>query len=162
MKAGVRAFSLGVVLFATWILLSGHFTPLLLGLGVASCAGIVFLAMRMDVVDREGFPVQLSIRLIGYWVWLLVEIVKANIDVTRRIWSPRLPISPSVFHLRMSQPSELGQVVYANSITLTPGTVAIRLHQDEILVHAVAEELGEDLAGGAMDARVTRLEAGKS
>ena len=156
----MRAISLGLFLFATWILLSGHFTPLLVGLGVASTVLVVAIALRMDVVDHEGHPVQLTPRFAGYWTWLLVEIVKSNIDVARRIWSPSLPISPTMIRLRASQPSELGQVIYANSITLTPGTVTVRLDEGELLVHAVARELAGDLEGGEMDRRVTRLEAG--
>ncbi|NIQ97675.1 MAG: Na+/H+ antiporter subunit E, partial [Desulfuromonadales bacterium] len=103
--------------------LSGYFTPLLLGFGVVSCALVVAIALRMDVLDHEGHPIHLSTRFVGYWVWLIVEIVKANIDVAKRIWSPSLPISPAMFLLNAGQTGELGQVIYANSITLTPGTV---------------------------------------
>ncbi len=156
----MRAISLGLFLFITWILLSGHYTPLLIGLGVASSVLVVAIALRMDVVDHEGHPVHLTFRFAGYWTWLLIEIVKANIDVARRIWSPSLPISPTIVRLRASQPTELGQVIYANSITLTPGTVTVRLDDGEVLVHAIAAEMASDLAGGEMDRRVTRLEAG--
>lgn len=154
----MRAVSLGLLLFVTWALLSGHFTPLLIGLGVASTILVVVIALRMDVVDREGHPVHLTTGFIGYWFWLSIEIVKANIDVAKRIWSPRLPISPVLFRLRASQPGELGQVIYGNSITLTPGTVTVQIDDGDLLVHAIAEEVGEDLARGEMDRRVTRLE----
>lgn len=155
----MRAVSLGLLLLVTWILLSGHFTPLLLGFGVASAILVVLIAVRMNVVDREGHPIHLTTRFIGYWLWLAVEVVKASIDVARRIWSPRLPISPTLFQLRASQPGELGQVIYGNSITLTPGTVTVQIDDGNLLVHAIAAEVGEDLAGGEMDRRVTRLEA---
>lgn len=155
----MRTVSLGVLLLFTWILLSGHYTPLLLGFGVASTLLVLLIAVRMDLIDHEGHPVQLTTRFLGYWLWLAVEIVKANIDVTRRIWSPRMPISPAMFRLRASQRGELGQVIYGNSITLTPGTVTVQIEDGDLLVHALAEEIGEDLAGGEMDRRVTRLEA---
>lgn len=157
-----RAWSLGIVLFATWMLLSGEFSlnhGLVLGLGIASVILVVLIAVRMDVVDHEGHPVQLTYRFIGYWLWLLVQIVKSSLDVTRRIWSPSLPISPTMYILKVGQPGELGQVIYANSITLTPGTVTVRLDGGDIMVHAIAREVGDDLAGGEMDRRVTRLEA---
>lgn len=150
-----------MVLFATWMLLSGEFSlhhGLVLGLGIASVILVVLIAVRMDVVDHEGHPIHLTQRFIGYWFWLLVEIVKASLDVTKRIWSPSLPISPTMYILKASQPGELGQVIYANSITLTPGTVTVRLDGGDILVHAIAREVGDDLAGGEMDRRVTRLE----
>jgi multicomponent Na+:H+ antiporter subunit E len=157
-----RTLSLGVVLFATWMLLSGEFSlqhGLVLGLGIASVILVVLIAVRMDVVDHEGHPIHLTQRFIGYWLWLLLEIVKSSIDMTRRIWSPSLPISPTMYILKAGQPGELGQVIYANSITLTPGTVTVRLDGGDILVHAIAREMGEDLAAGEMDRRVTRLAA---
>lgn len=157
-----RALSLATVMFATWMLLSGEVSlhhGLILGLGVFSVFLVVAIAFRMDVVDHEGHPVHLTPRFISYWAWLLVEIVKASIDVTKRIWSPALPISPALYILKASQPTELGQVVYANSITLTPGTVTIRLDKGDLLVHAIAVDLGEDLAGGEMDRRVTAWDA---
>jgi len=157
-----RTLSLGVILFATWMLLSGEISlhhTLVFVLGIASVVLVLLIAVRMDVVDREGHPIHLTHRFIGYWFWLLVEIIKASIDVTKRIWSRDLPVSPTMFILKTSQPTELGQVIYANSITLTPGTVSVRLQGGNILVHAIAMEVGEDLAGGEMDRRVTRLEA---
>lgn len=156
-----RALSLGFVLFATWMLLSGEYSlhhGLVLGLGIASVVAVVLIALRMDVVDHEGHPVHLPFRFVGYLVWLLVEIVKSSVDVTKRIWSPSLPVSPTMYILKTSQPSELGQVIYANSITLTPGTVTVRLDRDNILVHAIAREVGDDLAAGEMDRRVSALE----
>jgi len=144
----MQAVSLGLVLLLTWVLLSGHYTPFLLTLGVLSTVLSVSVALRMEVVDKESHPVHLTPRLFGYWAWLAREIVKASIDVTKRIWNPRMPITPAVFRLRASQPSELGQVIYANSITLTPGTVTMRLGDGELYVHAIAGDVGEDLAGG--------------
>ena len=154
----LHAISLGLVLFGTWLLFSGFFEPLLLGFGIASCVLIVVIGYRMDVVDHEGHPVHLGWKAITYWMWLAVEIVKANIDVARRIVDPKLPIHPVLVSVKTSQSTELGQVIYANSITLTPGTVSIRIADDTILVHAVAKEMAEDLEAGEMDRRVTAME----
>lgn len=151
----LHSISLGLVLFGVWLLLSGFFEPLLLGLGVASCVIVVLIANRMDVIDREGHPIHLGWRVLTYWIWLAAEIVKANLDVARRILDPRLPIHPMLVRVKASQASELGQVIYANSITLTPGTVSIQVESGEILVHALTTEMAEDLKGGEMDRRVT-------
>ena len=156
----LHSISLGLVLFGVWLLLSGFFEPLLLGLGVLSCVIVVLIANRMDVIDHEGQPVQLGWRILAYWVWLAVEIVKANLDVARRILDPKLPIDPVLVRVKASQASELGQVIYANSITLTPGTVSMQVEGGEILVHAIAREMAEDLEGGEMDRRVTAVERG--
>ncbi|MEE8196211.1 MAG: Na+/H+ antiporter subunit E [Acidiferrobacterales bacterium] len=154
----VHAISLALVLFALWLLLSGHYVPLLIGLGALSVLLVVTIALRMDVVDREGHPIHLSPKALLYWPWLAWEIVKSNVDVARRILSPTLPISPTVIRLKASQKSELGKVIYANSITLTPGTVSIDIDGDKIEVHALTREAAQALRTGDMDRRVTRFE----
>ena len=154
----LHAVSLGLVLFGTWLLFSGIYIPLLLSMGVASCLAVVWIAHRMDVIDHEGHPIQLGWRALTYWVWLAIEIVKANIDVARRILDPKLPIHPVLVSVKAGQRSELGQVIYANSITLTPGTVSIRIDDNTILVHAIAEQPAEDIEAGAMDRQVTAME----
>ncbi|MFB3089274.1 MAG: Na+/H+ antiporter subunit E [Acidiferrobacterales bacterium] len=154
----VHAISLALVLFALWLLLSGHYVPLLIGLGALSVLLVVTIALRMDVVDREGHPIHLSPKALLYWPWLGWEIVKANLDVARRILDPRLPISPTVIRLKASQKSDLGRVIYANSITLTPGTVSIDIDGEHIEVHALTREAAQALRTGDMDRRVTRFE----
>ncbi len=156
----VHAVSLALVLFALWLLLSGHYVPLLLGLGAISVLLVVTITLRMDVVDREGHPIHLSPKALLYWPWLAWEIVKSNVDVARRILSPTLPISPTVIRLKASQKSELGKVIYANSITLTPGTVSIDIDGDKIEVHALTREAAQALRTGDMDRRITRFEGG--
>lgn len=155
-----RSLALLVAMAATWLLLSGYFEIFLLTLGAMSCVLVVAIARRMDVVDRESFPIHLTFKLLIYWPWLLKEIWLAAVDVTKRVLSPRMPISPTLIDLEATQQSDLGQVIYANSITLTPGTYTIRIHDNRILVHALSREGAESLAGGDMDRRVTALEAG--
>ena len=157
----LRAGSLAVFLSLLWLLLSGYFTePLLLGLGVASVLSVVFIAYRKEVLDSEGHPVHLIPRALVYWPWLLKEIVMANIDVAKAILRSPMAISPTVFTVRGSQHSELGRVIYANSITLTPGTVTIALEGEELTVHALTPAGLEGVESGEMDRRVARLEGG--
>jgi multicomponent Na+:H+ antiporter subunit E len=152
-----HAISVAVVLYGLWLLLSGHYVPLLLSLGVLSVLVVLFIATRMDVVDKEGHPVHLGPRALLYWSWLAWEIVKANLAVTRHILSPRLSISPTVVRVKASQKSELGKVIYANSITLTPGTVSIDIDGSYISVHALTRDFAADLRTGDMDRRVTNF-----
>ncbi|MDH3792978.1 MAG: Na+/H+ antiporter subunit E, partial [Rhodospirillales bacterium] len=152
------AVSLSVVLYVLWLLLSGHYEPLLLVLGALSCVFVAWIAYRMDVADREGHPIHLTWRSLVYWPWLFWEIVKANLEVARLILAPRLAISPTVIKVKASQPDELGHVIYANSITLTPGTVSIDVRDATIEVHAITREMAEGLQTGEMDRRVTRME----
>ncbi len=150
---------LGLALFAAWLVWSGHYTPLLIGFGAFSCVAVVLLARRMRIVDAEAAPVHLGLRpFIFYAPWLVKQIVLANIDVARRILQREMSIQPVVIRVKASQKGEIGRVIFANSITLTPGTVSIDVVGDTITVHALAPELA-DLEGiGEMDRRVTRLE----
>lgn len=154
----VRAIYLGLFLFGLWFLLSGSFVALLLGLGFAAAVFVVAIALRMNIIDRETHPIHLHSAIVFYWAWLTWEIVKANIDVARRILDPRLPISPNLLRVKVTQKTDLGLVSYANSITLTPGTVCVGVEEDSILVHALTREAAETLAKGEMDRRVTRIE----
>ena len=147
-----------VVLFAFWLLLSGYFEPFLLAAGLGCAIAVVWLAHRMEVIDREGHPIHLGWRTLGYWPWLLKEIVKSAWDVTRIVLNPRLPISPELVRARTTQKTTVGVVTYANSITLTPGTISVDVRQDEILVHALTQAGAQALLEGEMDRRVTRFE----
>ena len=153
-----RTLSLFVLLFLTWLLLSGIYTGLLLGLGALSCLVVVAVCRRMKIIDPEGHPNHLIPGLLRYIPWLLWAITKANIDVARRIVHPRLPMSPRVIQVEASQKTHLGQVIYANSITLTPGTVAVETDEGTIDVHALTREAAEDVRSGTMDSRVTDME----
>jgi multicomponent Na+:H+ antiporter subunit E len=157
-----RTLILFVVLLAVWLLWSGHFTPLLISLGVVSCAFVAWTAWRMGVVDREGLPVEISPRVLAYLPYLALEIVKANIDVARRIVTPRMPIGPRVFRTTAGQRTDLGRTIYANSITLTPGTVSVDLDGDEITVHALTAEAQAGVENEEMNRRVVRVEGQSS
>lgn len=152
--------SIGLVLYGFWLVLSGHYTVLTVTLGLVSVAGTVALAARMRFVDGEGHPVHLLPRAATYWPWLVGEIAKSAWDVTKRILDPRLPISPRLVRVRASQRTAAGVATYANSITLTPGTVTCRITGNDFLVHAISKEGAESLAEGGMDRRVKRFEGG--
>lgn len=134
------------LIFLFWFMLSGHTEALLMILGVLSAILTVYLAKRMSIIDHEGYPFDLSWRLLGYYFYLGKEILKANVDVIKRILTPgRVNISPQVMTLPVNKKTALGKVIYANSITLTPGTVTLELSDDEIKVHALSKEGAEDL-----------------
>jgi len=152
----MRSYSFAALLLLFWVFLSGHLGPLLLGLGLASVALTVFLSQRMNVIDHESYPLHLSSQLPAFIVYMFKEIIKANIDVIKRVlqWQGST-ISPQLVELPALQKSDLGRVVYANAITLTPGTVSIELSQDTILIHALTEEAAEELATGSMAKEVS-------
>ncbi len=156
----LHAISLGAALSVLWLLLSGFFTPLLLGLGLASVAVSVWLAHRMDVADHEGHPVHIAPFTVGiYWPWLVWQIIKSNWDVAKLILDPKMPIRPQVFSTQASQQTEVGIALYANSITLTPGTVTLATHPDGTFeVHAIDDAAREGVESLDMDKHCTHHE----
>lgn len=146
--------SLAAFLYILWFGLSGHSEPLLLSLGIASVVFTVYLAHRMDVIDHESHPIHHFTSLLRFWSYLMVQVIKSNIDVIGRIFRPGRSISPQMVDLPVPQRSDLGRVIYANSITLTPGTVSVDLGKDTITVHALSKQAADDLGRGEMASRV--------
>jgi multicomponent Na+:H+ antiporter subunit E len=156
----LHAVGVFIVLYGFWLLLSGYFTAFFLAAGAGCALAVVLFTRRMGIVDRESQPLHLSLRaLFSYWPWLLKEIIKSAWDVTRRILHPQLPISPTLAHFKPSQHTDLGLVIHANSITLTPGTIAVEVGRNEFVVHALTAEGAASLAGSEMDRRVTKMES---
>jgi len=155
MLLSVSAF---IALFAFWLLLSGYFTAFLIAAGVGSAVAVVLFARRMEVVDREGHPIDLWRAVVSYWPWLAKEIVKSGWEVSRMILHPRLPISPTLVRFRPSQRSAVGLVTHANSITLTPGTITVEAKDGEFLVHALTRSGAQGVVDSEMDRRISELE----
>ena len=156
----IKALLLFVFYFVIWLLLSGHYDPLLLTLGVLSCITCLYVTWKAKFIDEEGLPLHLLIRLPIYTLWLFKEIIKANID-TAKIIILNNP-DPQNFRVKSSQKTEAGKVAYANSITLTPGTVTTVLDGDILEVHALSSDMADDVKSGAMDKKVSWLEGNKN
>ena len=154
-----HVLALSTLLSAFWLINSGHYTPLILFFMVVSVLFVAVLCHQMDVVDGESQPLDLTFTIPVYWLWLIKEVVVANIAVARCVWKGADSISPSVIKVKANQKTDLGIVIYANSITLTPGTVSIDLEGNEITVHALTKDSAADLLTGEMDRRVCRVES---
>jgi len=146
-------------LVAIWFLWSGHVEPFMLLLAAFSIGLSLWISLRMHIVDEEGAPVQMGIRPFTQFApWLGKEIVESNIEVAKIILSKEMPLNRNLITVQAGPKSQLGKVMLANSITLTPGTVSIKMEGDEILVHALSfEGAAEDLSG-EMDRRIQALE----
>jgi multicomponent Na+:H+ antiporter subunit E len=149
--------SLAILLAALWLGVSGVYKPLLFILGAGSVALVVWLSLRMDVVGVEHNPAVYSLRLPIYWSWLTWQIVLANINVARRVLSPGT-IKPRLVTVDVPHHSAVAKVTYANSCTLTPGTVALYLGEHELTAHALDERSARDLESGAMARQIAWLE----
>lgn len=147
----------GLVLF--WILLSGMFVPFLLAAGFGSAIAVLLFSRRLDTIAGEAPPTYLNwFKFAAYCPWLIKEIMVAAWDVTKRILHPNLPISPTMVEFSPSQTTDVGLVIHANSITLTPGTISVEVEPGRFLVHALSREGGASLNGSEMDRRCASLE----
>ncbi len=164
----MRIATLFILLLLFWCLLSGEtinpwnhdhpINPQLLIAAVISAVLVLVTSIRMGIVDDEGQPLRV-LPLFTYLPWLAWQILRANIDIARVVWSPRLPIEPEFIELKMELRSALGRATYANSITLTPGTVTVQLDGDKLLVHALTHAAAEELRGGEMERRLQSLDS---
>jgi len=150
--------SLAVILMAVWLLFSGHLDPFFITLGAISVLLAVGIGYRMEVVDLEGHPVRITARALVYFPWLFWEIIKSNIDVAKVILSPSIFLQPQVFTTTARQKTAVGRTIYANSITLTPGTVTIDVRGNEFDVHALTQKSADGVKTGQMDELVCRME----
>lgn len=153
--------SLSVLLLTFWLLLSGHYTFLLNSLGVLSVVLVVWLARRMSVTDDEMAPLHLTPRLPAYWLWLALEVIRSSIRVSLQIIAGRASINPAIGSIAHQQTSGMGETLLANSITLTPGTLAVRVHEDRVEIHALNARSLDTLENGRFAARIRKLETGQ-
>ena len=149
-----------VTLAIAWLLWSGHYTvdkPLIASFGLGSCLFVAWIHGRLEAAG--GFPPEPPLwpRAWRYFPWLAWQVVKSNLHVARAILDPRL-VKPRVLRVPADQKGERARVLYANSITLTPGTISCELVGDEIWVHALTEDSARDVEGGEMARRVRALE----
>lgn len=150
-----------LMLFVLWLLLSGIYSPLIIWLGVASSVITVFVVRRMNAATESN---RLEIHLkpfavIGYWIWLMGEIVKSNWAISKIILSPNMTLNKHHFNVPCTQKTDLGQATFANSITLTPGTITVDVEDGRFLVHAVSYSDDSLSALADMDARVSKIES---
>jgi|TARA_B110000881_G_C18191022_1_gene324795 multicomponent Na+:H+ antiporter subunit E len=155
----MKSISLFIILLILWLLMSGHYTFLITTLGVLSCIFCVYLAKRAKLIDDEGLPLIFFPRLTNYLLWLFREIVNSNISTAKAIITGK--IDPEIFTVKVSQISEVGKVTYANSITLTPGTVTTQINKNTFEIHALNSDFGDDVRSGQMDKKVKWLEGSK-
>jgi len=133
---------LAIALAAYWLSLSGYLDNIMiLSLGGISILLTLGLCVRMKIMDEETVPYLQIPKAVSYYVWLFIEIIKANMQVVKAVLSPDLEVSPTLVKVPSSPKSEIGKTMFANSITLTPGTVSVEMSEDQILVHALLSEM---------------------
>lgn len=139
--------------------MSGHYSVLIISLGIISCAFCVYVAKRGKLIDDEGLPIFFVPRLSNYLIWLFKEILISNLNTAKVIINGK--VEPEIFKVKVSQVTDIAKVTYANSITLTPGTVTTKMQKDVFEVHALNSDFGNDVRTNEMDKKVTWLEGKK-
>lgn len=145
-----------IALALLWFGLSGETSPFFLGLSVIAIMLTLLLSARLKVIDRNASPYHRAPQLLLYTGWLLIQIVKANVAVIVRVLGPRHAIDPAVVRLRTRARTDLGKALFANSITLTPGTVTLDVDGDKVLVHALVRENASVASFEPMDRNAAR------
>lgn len=157
--ATVRALALAAFLFAIWLLLSGRWDGLALASGAAASLLAAALALRMDAAWGRAGALGVNGRFLLYLPWLAWQTARANLAVAAIVLAPRMALDPAAGWVRASQKSDIGLAAFANSITLTPGTVSLAVEPGRIRVHALSRRGLEELRKGEMDRRVRAMEA---
>ena len=107
---------------------------------------------------QESVPIHFGWRIIPYSFYLIKEIIVSNIDVAKIVLAPKMSLQRTMIEVTADHDSEIANVVLANSITLTPGTVSVSMDGDKIKVHALSFEGAEDDLSGEMVGKIRKLE----
>ncbi len=143
-----------LILFAVWLVFSGHFDALHLALGLA-CSALVAV-FSSELLFPETLTSRTAVttwRVVRYLPWLLLQIVLANLHIVYLVWRPG-QLRPQIVRFKTGLTSDLAKVVFGNSITLTPGTITMEIDDDEFTVHAVSDQAASSLQSGEMERRV--------
>jgi len=156
----MRLALISLTLFAYWLLLSGHYEMWLVVSGGVLAVLVVAFCLLKGITDEEGFPIEKLPRALIYWPWLGWQMVLSALSVSRLILDPRLPITPRMVKVGALQKSAVGLTTYANSITLTPGTISVEVSEQEktVWVHAITTENAEGFADDEMNRRVAWMD----
>lgn len=146
------AFALAVF----WFAMSGETSPFFLGLSVIAVLATLWISATLKIVDRDSSPYHRAPHLIIYMGWLIGEIVKANLAVISRVLGWRQSIDPAMVEISTATRTSLGKALFANSITLTPGTVTVDVDGQVLKVHALVRENAGAEGFASMDSGSSR------
>jgi multicomponent Na+:H+ antiporter subunit E len=153
----LRRLAVFVILFAFWLLLSGHYDLFHLSLGLICCLLVAYISHDLLIENIVGSNrIRKTRRFISYVPWLIYQIVLANLHVAYLILNPKA-IDPRIVRFKTKLKSQFAMVTLGNSITLTPGTITMDIIDGEFYVHALSEKVADDLLTGEMERRVAHV-----
>lgn len=150
-----------IILFGFWICLSGLFDLFHLSLGIISCALVSLISSDLIFSEKRVKKSHLFqiFRFIKYLFWLLYQIILANLYVAYLVLHPKMAslIDPHIIRFKVRLKSDISLTTFANSITLTPGTITVLIHKDHFYVHSVDQKVANDLLTGEMEKRIANI-----
>lgn len=146
-------------LFCLWLLMSGIYKPLIIGFGAISSILCIWIINRLGLLEKKNLLQQFRpVSGLRYLFWLIVEIGKADWAVAKVILAKQMPSQQRLIGVPARQKSDIAKVLFANSITITPGTVTVETESYQLIVHALTDEAADLAALDDMGTRVCRLE----
>jgi multicomponent Na+:H+ antiporter subunit E len=159
------------LLLGVWLLMSGHYDVFHISMGVFSALFVVLLHVRLrkyyffeeELAEakarmKDVFTVRLRYgRVLFYIPWLIWQIVVASLQVAAVVLNPKMPIDPALLRFKTNFPNTSARVILGNSITLTPGTITIRIKDDEFLVHALMDVSSSGIVDDSLPGEVAKL-----
>ncbi|MCB1076924.1 MAG: Na+/H+ antiporter subunit E [Verrucomicrobiae bacterium] len=152
------------LLLATWLVFSGVYDAFHITLGLISCGLVTWMSSDLLFEDRS-MPLRTRIvqgwRLTGYLAWLMWQVVLSNLHLLKLTLMPggMAEVKPRITHYRTSLKTDFEKFLLANSITLTPGTITVKILGDEFYIHAISEFAAGGL-DGQMERRIAAIFAG--
>jgi len=139
------------LLITTWFLLNGKYDLVTFGIGVLVSLFITIVFCRKcEIFSEMNFSPKGIMYFFAYIFVFLGELIKSNFDVAKRVVSPSLPIKPGIVEVETKLKSKLGRMILANSITLTPGTLTVKVENDIFFIHSINVE-HSDIVGATKD-----------
>lgn len=151
--------SLLLLLIAFWASNSNIYTEFLFIGAFVSIMLVLLISHRLCLLDQESLPLHLLTRIAPFYCWLIKEIMVGSFYVLKLIFLGNKAISPTIITITLDFNDELSKVIFANSITLVPGTLSLKLDKQSVQVHALTQELADELLNGEMARRIKRLES---
>lgn len=144
-----------------WIIFNGQLTTEIFVFGLIFASVIYAFACKFMhfSIKKDISYLKKTLYVIEYLIVLFIEIVKANICVGKMVLSSRYEVEPAVVTFKSNLKSETARVILANSITLTPGTITVRLQYDMFTVHCFDKSLAEGLNDSIFVKLLERLES---
>ena len=124
-----------VFIFVIWVMLTGIGKEELVTGALVSVIVSLLFVKGIDFWKGSKNPFSLILGFIKYLLVFIPELIKANIDVAKRVINPKLPINPGIVAIKTELKSDEAKMMLANSITLTPGTLTMDVRDDHLLIH---------------------------